>query len=369
MAETRTDFLARRRKGIGGSDVAAIFNMSPYRTVEDLWLDKTGQVPVSTEKPTPDQLRGITFESIALQLYREQFGGEILVPGDKDSDPERFREPEFFRAQHPDHPWMLANCDGFEFVPVVSTHLGLPVKDGDEKIILEVKCPSLSAFSRMKREGLSEAYILQMQHYLCVFGLKAGRWIIFCADRMELLTFDVEADPLLHETLIDKEREFWTLVETMTPPPPVVEEIKNAPEIETVGTVEKRRDAAYLEAETALREATELLDTAETLKEDAKARLLEVVGSKPGIYEGARSRIYYTQQAGRRTLDKKAVGEANLIPKADAIIVAGQINNSTTPLTGAEIDEAFNSYVVDLGEYEKQGKSFTVLKSYFWGKE
>ncbi len=36
-------FLAGRKKGIGGSDVAAILGFSPYKSPYQLWLDKTGR--------------------------------------------------------------------------------------------------------------------------------------------------------------------------------------------------------------------------------------------------------------------------------------------------------------------------------------
>ena len=37
---TEQEWLAYRRRGIGGSDVAAIFGISPFRTARDLYDDK-----------------------------------------------------------------------------------------------------------------------------------------------------------------------------------------------------------------------------------------------------------------------------------------------------------------------------------------
>ena len=39
---TRTEWLAERRKSIGGSDAATILGMNPYRSRYNLWLEKTG---------------------------------------------------------------------------------------------------------------------------------------------------------------------------------------------------------------------------------------------------------------------------------------------------------------------------------------
>lgn len=43
---TEDEWLAWRKKGIGGSDVAAALNLSPYRTARELYYDKIGVEPV-----------------------------------------------------------------------------------------------------------------------------------------------------------------------------------------------------------------------------------------------------------------------------------------------------------------------------------
>lgn len=53
---TEDEWLAWRKKGIGGSDVAAALHMSPYKTAQELYFDKIGVEPTI---PQPD--RSITF--------------------------------------------------------------------------------------------------------------------------------------------------------------------------------------------------------------------------------------------------------------------------------------------------------------------
>ncbi|MEI3471969.1 MAG: YqaJ viral recombinase family protein [Blautia faecis] len=43
---SREDWLEYRKKGIGGSDVAAIMGISPFATIRDLFYNKTGVQPV-----------------------------------------------------------------------------------------------------------------------------------------------------------------------------------------------------------------------------------------------------------------------------------------------------------------------------------
>ena len=41
---TREEWLKYRTKGIGGSDVSIIAGINPFKSVHQLWLEKTGQV-------------------------------------------------------------------------------------------------------------------------------------------------------------------------------------------------------------------------------------------------------------------------------------------------------------------------------------
>ena len=53
---TEEEWLAWRKKGIGGSDVAAALHLSPYKTARDLYFDKIGVEP-TVEQPD----KSITF--------------------------------------------------------------------------------------------------------------------------------------------------------------------------------------------------------------------------------------------------------------------------------------------------------------------
>lgn len=43
-ANSREEWLALRRQGIGGSDVAAILGLSKFKTQQELWMEKTGRL-------------------------------------------------------------------------------------------------------------------------------------------------------------------------------------------------------------------------------------------------------------------------------------------------------------------------------------
>lgn len=46
---TREEWLQLRRRGIGGSDASVIMGKNPYRSILQLWEEKTGKLPVTDE--------------------------------------------------------------------------------------------------------------------------------------------------------------------------------------------------------------------------------------------------------------------------------------------------------------------------------
>lgn len=348
----RAEFLAGRKKGIGGSDVAALLGLSPYKTPEQLWLEKTGQVE-DDGGDTYHTRRGRMFEPVIRTLYAEQHPEVVL---------------ELSRAQsvHPTYPWMLANYDGVAFAALAET----PTR------VVEIKAPSIGAYRKIQREGMKQEWVLQMQHYLAVSGFAEGTFVVFCADMCELIEFNVPRDDELIAMLVEREREFWTLVETMTPPPAVVREFADAPKIEIVGTVTKRTDDEFLAAVAALREATELADTAGTLKDEAKARVLALAGSTPGIYETPTARIYYTAKKGRTSLDVAALlADTPLTKNGVAVALHNFFANEMDDEAAAgrytervmAAIEADESAFVRLADYEKLGKASTEFRTYWLG--
>lgn len=331
--KVRTAFLRDRRKGIGGSDVAAIFGLDRYRTPEDVWLEKTGQV-IPIDEPSGDKERGTRLEPVAAELYAAKTGKSLL----------RTHTP----LVHPEYPWMRGNVDRL-VLPPDRLDTG-----NQENEIAEIKCPSLGMYSKIKREGLPYAWLLQMQHYLCTSGLQRGVWIIFCADRWELIDFPVERDELVIDRIIEKEREFWQYVETMSPPPNIVAEIVGE-QIVVVGSVTKRTDEEFVAALTHLREARAVAKTGEELVEAAKANVLELVGDKPGIYESPGiGRVNYAMRAGRVTFDAEKL--ANVKP-LDRLAVGAILQPYMSDLPESVIQKIGEANL-DLTQFQKVGKPF-----------
>lgn len=70
-ATDRAAWLEERRHGIGSSEIAAIFGVSPWLTAFDLWLSKR-EGAADDDAPTADQIRGTILEGAVLELYAVQ---------------------------------------------------------------------------------------------------------------------------------------------------------------------------------------------------------------------------------------------------------------------------------------------------------
>lgn len=96
-----------RRGFLGGTDIASIFGVSPWKTAYDLWEEKTAPVLLPPPEPTPAQekaearlRRGKKLEPWVMEMLEEETGIFIRKKNQRYTDPE--------------YPWMSCEVD-FEF--------------------------------------------------------------------------------------------------------------------------------------------------------------------------------------------------------------------------------------------------------------
>lgn len=93
----REKWLEYRRRGIGGSDAAAVLGISPFRTGRDLFYDKLNVV-TADDTENWVQLEGESLlEPMVATIFAHKTGYKA------------YRRP--FMFQHPLYPWMLADLD------------------------------------------------------------------------------------------------------------------------------------------------------------------------------------------------------------------------------------------------------------------
>ena len=75
---TEEEWLSYRRRGIGGSDVAALLGISPWRTARDLYYDKLNVAAVEDEEGNWVALEmGHLLEPLVAKIFERKTGYKI----------------------------------------------------------------------------------------------------------------------------------------------------------------------------------------------------------------------------------------------------------------------------------------------------
>lgn len=335
-----------RKKGIGGSDAAAIIGKSPYATALDIYREKVGEA--APKETTPQMLRGKYLEETAVAIYCDLTGRRVR------------RQPQ---KVHKDFPFILGNIDR-QVLAELGTDTGVTKGTG----LVEVKCPGMRTFLRYDREGLPAHIIIQGQHYLGVTGYAWMDFIIFNADLWKLRHFTVERDDAFIEGLFEAERRFWTEhVEKRVPPPALGMLHQALPEIELPevdGEIVTREDPEFAAAAEMLQQAQRLVDDADLVKEQAIQRLKELVGGY-GVFEGAGLRAYWKPQAGRKTFDRKALEGTRPLDRMKVLNALADYQDSVDADFLKSLSDALGACDVDFAAFDKVGKSFDTFRPYF----
>lgn len=125
---------------IGGSDVAALFGLSPWTTELDLWLEKTGRKKRKITNPYVLEM-GHLLEPIIGHFFGKVTGHKVIN--------------DTYMYQHCDFPYMLANCD-FRYEDK---------NDGSEGI-LETKATSYRKAECWGADRYPAYYEMQLRFYL-----------------------------------------------------------------------------------------------------------------------------------------------------------------------------------------------------------
>lgn len=176
----------KNQKGIGGSDVATILGLNPYKSAFTLWLEKTGQI-----EPPEVNNEYVEWGNILEPVIRDKFA--------KETGFEVTENP--YVLQHDEHEFMVANVDGEVIDPAY----------GGEKGILEIK----TASDRMRaewEEGPPHHYMLQIQHYLGVMGYQYA-YVAVLIGGNHFKYFRIERDDYVIDKIIAAEANFTQQVE------------------------------------------------------------------------------------------------------------------------------------------------------------
>lgn len=182
---SRSEWLDFRRKGIGGSDAAAVYGVSPWKTGRDLYYEKIGKEPVREDESNWVALEyGHRLEDLVAKIFTFKTG----IPAFED------------RAMyaHGLFPFMLADVDFLITLPDGSTG------------ILECKTTAMSNKEQWEDGAVPFHYELQVRHYLAVMNLDVAYIACLYGNNDASFAYQrIERDLEAEEDLIQREKEFW----------------------------------------------------------------------------------------------------------------------------------------------------------------
>lgn len=176
---SREEWLKLRTNGIGGSDVSIIAGMNPFKSVYELWLEKTGQ-----KEPEQTDSEYAHFGTLLEPVVRKEFTDRTGI---------KVRQKHML-LQSVRYPWMYADLDGV-------------INQNGELAIFEAK--TASAYKEeIWEEGVPAEYLLQVQHYMCVTGAKRT-YIAALVGGNHFFYHVIERDDDMIAMIVAIENAFW----------------------------------------------------------------------------------------------------------------------------------------------------------------
>ena len=270
-------WLEERRKGIGGSDVAAIMGLSPWKTAYQVYREKRKEVEDWGGNSLTDW--GKRMEPAIRQWYSDQTGRDVRLP-DK-------------IMYHPQHPFMLASLDGFT----------------DDGRVVEIKTArSGKDWGEPETNQIPDYYAVQVHHYMTITGFQVADIPVSIAGGSPSL-YIVEADKEISEMIIEACAKFWERVQSGNPPDPVTyaDAVARFGKIKSDGSIIATTE--LIEAIAGLKQLRAQLGAMEDAEEAVKAKLIIALGDQADtiIDSAGQTLVTYKLANGRKLFDSKSL--------------------------------------------------------------
>lgn len=230
----RKDWLDVRKTGIGGSDVAAVLGISPWKSPLDVFLDKTGK---SAPEPENDAMYwGTRLETLVANKYCEVSGNEVR------------RVNSILRSEK--FPCLIGNIDR-----AVCPEKGkLPVVKGVFRTPKILECKTARSMSdewgANGTDQIPEYYLTQVLHYLGLTGCECCDVACLFLDSRKFGIYTVYADSDLIATMFARLAQWWDdyVAKNVAPPARSIADVqklfKRSAAVEITATKEIE-DAAF----------------------------------------------------------------------------------------------------------------------------
>lgn len=297
---SREDWLALRRTGIGGSDIAAIMGLNRYRGASDVYEDKTSEAPEQEETNQAIHF-GVLLEDVVAKEFSRRTGMKVQRVNATMRDGIR-----------------IANIDRAIVNPSISGTVRF--KDGRLTTDALLECKTAGAYSAWRWGESQERlivsgqptppaempleYLAQIQWYMGITGCQTA-YVAVLIGGQDFRIYRVERDEEIITAMYEKANIFWNCVLAKTPPAPVTadEAAKTWPQ-DNGESIEADNDtaAAFGELITMKAQAKELAEQIAE-KED---RIKMVIGENTMLTLGGQ-KIATWKAGSRNTIDSKAL--------------------------------------------------------------
>lgn len=186
LEQNTETWLESRKKVIGGSDVASVMNISPYKTRYQLWQEKLGK----KEHKGNDFIfrKGHLLEDKSRTIYELTY--DIDVP------------PKI--VKHPDFEFAQVSLDGLNV---------------DYKKAVEFKFVGDAIFQKaLDEKFIPDHYYCQVQYQMFVTGYSNMDYVAYSEKRDQITTIKVEQDVPYIARMVALCEEFWWELKNEVPP-------------------------------------------------------------------------------------------------------------------------------------------------------
>lgn len=283
--------------GIGGSDIAAVLGLSPYKSPLELWCDIVG--------------RSVPYKKDQLHLRFGQFAEQFIA-----------REYELRTGLHthihqdalfhPRYEFIFGHIDRF-----VSSHPDeVCIKEG--KVICNklLECKTASAFNRLEwgEDGSSEVpapYLLQCIWYLAITDCEQADVAVLIGNN-DLRLFTIKRDFELEDMVISHAKLFWN--EHVLPKvPPPASCTADAQILYPKETTDKcvEADSLILESLNDFIEKSNQIKSMNTECDRLKTEILSYMGHSEKLTHDGKTLATWKSSKSSQRLDAKALGNAH----------------------------------------------------------
>lgn len=192
------EWLEWRKKGMSGSDSAAILGLNDYVSPLNVYMDKLGLMPVKEDNEAMRQGRDL--EAYVAERFMEETNLKV-------------RRVNCI-LQHPEHDWMIGNIDRW----IIGKNAGL-----------ECKTTSILNKHKFSQGEFPSNYYVQCMHYMAVTG--ADQWYLaVLVLNKGFHVFNIKRDEGEINALINAEKDFWenNVLKQIPPSPDGSESTDNA---------------------------------------------------------------------------------------------------------------------------------------------